>query len=110
MSNAFDEIKAGLKDAIAWQKGDHGKGMAHFIKALDIDVKAIREELNVTQEAFCSTYGVSLSTLKKWESGTREPEGPTKAYLYLISQRPRVVKTVLSQIYDDTSSSKHAAG
>ena len=100
MSNAFDEIKSGLQDAVAWQKGDHTKGMAHFVKSLDIDVKAIREKLNVTQEAFCSMYGVSLSTLKKWETGAREPEGPTKAYLYLISQKPSVVKKVLSQMYE----------
>lgn len=110
MSTAFDEIKAGLEDAIAWQKGDHDKGLAHFIKNLTLDVKEIRENLGVTQEEFCNNYGVALSTLKKWETGAREPEGPTKAYLYLISQRPVVVKKVLGQVYGSHSTkSKKAA-
>lgn len=101
MSNAFDEIKAGLQDAVAWQKGDATKGMAHFIKALPVDVKQIRNNLGLTQEVFCETYGFSLSTLKKWETGKREPETPTKAYLHVISHRPRVVKNTLKTSYEE---------
>jgi putative transcriptional regulator len=101
MSNAFEEIKSGLEEAIAWQQGDKSKEMAHFIRALPVNVKEIRAKLGITQEAFCENYGISLSTLKKWETGAREPEGPTKAYLYLISQRPNVVKKTLRSSYED---------
>ncbi|WP_447969883.1 helix-turn-helix domain-containing protein [Nitrospira sp. M1] len=98
MTKAGDEIMAGINDAIDYMRGDKTKGRAHYIIAADIDVKAIREKTRLTQERFAETYGFSLSTLKKWESGNRHPEGPAKAYLMVINERPNVVKKALENI------------
>ena len=44
-----------------------------------IDVKAIRASLDMTQEEFADRFGFSINTLRHWEQGSRQPEGPTRA-------------------------------
>ena len=95
MTKAGKEIMAGINDAIDYMRGDKTKGRAHYIITAEIDVKAVRKKTGLTQERFAQTYGFSLSTLKKWESGIRQPEGPAKAYLMVINERPNVVKKAL---------------
>lgn len=87
-------ILQGAREALAHARGKK-IGKAHFVITADIDVRAIREKLNLTQEAFAETYGFSLGTLKNWETGHRQPDGSAKAYLLVISQRPNVVRKAL---------------
>ncbi len=95
MSKAGKEIVAGAEQAIAYLKGDKTKGRAYKVRIRDIDVKAIREKLHMTQEVFSETFAIPVSTLKKWETNTRVPEGPTKAYLMVIEKNPTAVKKAL---------------
>ena len=60
-----------------------------------IDVKAIRLRLKITQEEFAQRFGFSVSTLRHWEQGARQPEGPTRAYLLVIDQIPVAVQRAL---------------
>ena len=39
-----------------------------------IDIKKIRESVNMTQNQFASSIGVSLKTIQNWESGTVIPK------------------------------------
>jgi len=98
MTKVGQEILQGAQDALDYLRGDKTKGRAHYIIAADINVKSIREKTGLTQERFAETYGFSLSTLKKWEAGNRQPEGPAKAYLMVINKRPNVVKKALEGI------------
>ena len=50
----------------------------------NIDVKASRARLGLTQHAFASRFGFSVNALRHWEQGTRRPESPTRAYLLVI--------------------------
>jgi putative transcriptional regulator len=61
----------------------------------DIDVKAIRTKLNMTQEEFAWRFGFSINTLRHWEQGHRVPEGPTRAYLMVIDRNPKAVQKAL---------------
>ncbi len=97
MSKAGKEIITGAEQALAYLKGDKTKGRAYKVRARDIDVKAIREKLRMTQEVFSETFAIPVSTLKKWETNNRVPEGPTKAYLTVIEKNPRAVKNALSR-------------
>lgn len=97
MTKAGEEILQGAMEALAYVRGDKTKGRAHYIIATDIDVKSVREKTGLTQEHFAETYGFSLSTLKKWESGNRHPEGPAKAYLMVIGEKPLVVRKALQE-------------
>lgn len=95
MTKAGKEIIEGAGLALAFIKGDKTKGLAHKIRGREIDVRAIREKLEMTQEAFSETFAVPVSTLKKCEAGRRVPEGPAKAYLTVIEKNPGAVKKAL---------------
>ena len=60
-----------------------------------VDVKAIRTQLRMTQQAFAARFGFSINTLRHWEQGKREPEGPTRAYLLVIDRAPHAVQKAL---------------
>ncbi len=95
MSKGGKEIITGAQQALAYLKGDKTKGRAYKVRNRDIDVKAIRERLHMTQEVFSETFAIPVSTLKKWETNIRVPEGPTKAYLMVIEKNPHAVKKAL---------------
>jgi putative transcriptional regulator len=60
-----------------------------------VDVKNLRQKLNVSQQEFSLMIGVSKSTLQNWEQGRREPEGPAKAFLRVLEKNPEAVLQAL---------------
>jgi hypothetical protein len=61
----------------------------------DVDVKAIRGRLNMTQAKFSDTFGFSLDAVKHWEGGRRTPESSARAFLTVISRNPQAVISAL---------------
>jgi putative transcriptional regulator len=94
MTKAADSIKKGLEQAVAYGKGERRRGYRVHVPA-HVDVKAIRTKLGMTQRAFAVRFGFSINTLRHWEQGRREPEGPARAYLLVIERAPRVVERAL---------------
>ena len=93
-----NEIIQGAEDALGFLRGDKSKGRVHSIRMKEIDVKAIRTRLHMTQEVFSETFAIPVSTLKKWETNKRVPEGPTKAYLMVIDNNPKAVQSALNRM------------
>lgn len=89
MSKAFTEIAAGLNDAIDHAKGENPNIIEH--KEDIIDVKAIRNKTGMSQQKFCSTFGISLGSLRHWEQGLRTPRGATKVLLQVVEHNPNAV-------------------
>lgn len=46
-----------------------------------LNIKQIREEHNLTQEALAAVIGVTHSTIYRWERGTQKPQGPARKAL-----------------------------
>lgn len=92
---AADRIERSLRQAIAFVEGtaDVTKFRVHIPR--EIDVRAIRDKLGMTQEEFGQQFGFSVNTLRHWEQGRRVPEGPTRAYLMVIDRAPRAVQKAL---------------
>jgi putative transcriptional regulator len=61
----------------------------------EIDVKAIRGRMGLTQKQFADRFGFNITTLRHWEQGRRFPEGPTRAYLVVIDREPKAVEKAL---------------
>jgi len=95
MSKAADSIRKGLDQAVRYAKGDASKRDYRVRVPAHVDVKAIRTKLRMTQRGFAARFGFSINTLRHWEQGTREPEGPTRAYLLVIDRAPRTVENAL---------------
>lgn len=92
---AFDGIMVGLKDALAYAQGDRRKARVTVIDVSASDVKAARQRLGLSQDRFAHAFGVSASTVRKWEQGARRPTGAARVLLRLIERRPRLVRDVL---------------
>lgn len=89
MNKAFNEIAAGLNDAIAHAKDEKNNVIVH--KPESIDVKAIRLKTGMSQQEFCSTFGISLGTLRHWEQGLRMPRGTAKVLLKVVEHNPQAI-------------------
>jgi putative transcriptional regulator len=96
MSRAVaDSIRRGLEEAVAYASGVADESRYRVHVPARVDVRAIRTRLGMTQEAFAATFGFSVNTLRHWEQGKRQPEGPTRAYLRVIDRAPDVVRQAL---------------
>lgn len=95
MNKAANSIRKGLEEAVTYAKRrGTTKGYRVYVPE-HVDVKAIRTKLGMTQQAFAARFGFSINTLRHWEQGKREPEGPTRAYLLVIDRAPAAVQKAL---------------
>ena len=95
MNKAANSIRKGLEEAVEYAKGRTSKKDYRVHVPEHVDVKAIRTKLHMTQQAFAARFGFSINTLRHWEQGKREPEGPTRAYLLVIDRAPNDVQRAL---------------
>jgi putative transcriptional regulator len=95
MTKAGVRVRKGLEQAVAYAKGAASKKAYRVHVPAHVDVKAIRRKLGMTQRAFAARFGFSVNTLRHWEQGKREPEGPTRAYLLVIDRAPQAVQKAL---------------
>ena len=97
MTEAFEEIMAGIEDAHAYLNGERGGFTAHQVEVADPDVVAIRSKAGLPQGAFARSIGIWFGTLKNWEQGRRRPQGPARLLLALIAKRPSIVRNELGR-------------
>ena len=90
-----DGILRGLEQALAFAEGTAKKGTYVVHIPPEIDVRAIRGRLGMTQQEFAVRFGFSVNTVRHWEQGRRVPEGPTRAYLLVIDREPKAVQKAL---------------
>ncbi len=95
MSKVANSIRRGLHEAVAYARGEADARRYRVHVPEEIDVRAIRMKLGMTQEEFAARFGFSVNTLRHWEHGKRQPEGPTRAYLLVIDRAPRAVEKAL---------------
>lgn len=92
------EIIEGLKEAIAYAKGeDVPVRVTKVAVPDDVDVKAIRERLGLTQLQFAARFGFSPGSIRNWEQAHRRPEGPARTLLKVIEKYPDVVRDALER-------------
>ena len=85
----FEKLVASVKQAGAIKRRKMKPGRR--IKMNSADVRSIRSQLKKSQSEFALMIGVSVSTLQNWEQGRRQPEGPARALLKVVSENPEAV-------------------
>lgn len=60
------------------------------------DVQALRRFVGLSQGEFAAALGISVHTLRNWEQGRRQPEGPALALLRVAARHPRVLRENLA--------------
>ena len=63
----------------------------------DIDVRAVRARLKLTQEEFSVRYGLTLARVRDWEQGRSTPDSAARAYLTVIEREPKAVARALAE-------------
>ena len=94
MKTQFEQMMDGLNDVEAFLAGRQ-EGFKAYVPQ-EVDVKAIRNRLGMTQAKFSDTFGFSLDAIKHWEGGRRTPEAPARTLLTVIDKNPAAVLTALS--------------
>ena len=56
------------------------------------DFAALRRFVGLTQTQFAQAMGISVHTLRNWEQGRRQPEGPAVALLRIAARHPRIIR------------------
>lgn len=89
----FDDLVQSLKEAKAIARGE--TPASRRIKLTPPDVKAVREQLGLSQSEFARLMRVSTRTLQNWEQHRRNPTGPAAALLKIVTTAPDVVLKTL---------------
>lgn len=93
MSTFGQELIASMEEAVVHAQGRGTVAREHVVEVPD--VRAIREELGLSQQAFARAYRIPLATLKGWEQGRRQPDATASAYLSVIAGLPQQTRDVL---------------
>jgi putative transcriptional regulator len=94
VSKAGSRILGSVRKARAFARGEVSEGFVVHVPDT-IDVKAIRQKLGLSQEAFALRFGFSPAAVRDWEQGRRQPEQAARVLLLVIEDAPRTVERVL---------------
>jgi putative transcriptional regulator len=103
---AFDKIAAGLNEALEIARGN-AKPSKLYVPP-EIDVRAIRRKLDLSQDDFAAEFGFTINQIRDWEQERTRPLGGVRAYLMMINKHPDAVLKILRDIAK-TARSKKAA-
>jgi putative transcriptional regulator len=90
---AFRELLKSVKQAGRIRRGESKPSRIATFRPEA--VKAVRARLGQTQEQFALMIGVSVATLRNWEQGRRNPDGPALALLRVAARNPEAVAAAL---------------
>ncbi len=60
------------------------------------DVRAVRQNLGLSQQQFAARFGFSVETIRNYEQGHRRPTGPARVLLRVIANDPDSVTRALA--------------
>ena len=90
------DLFEGLKGALAHAQGRPLAGTrVHTVHVPD--VKAIRLQLKMSQNAFAKTFRIPVGTLQNWEQGLRQLDTTAAAYLTVIARHPKTVREAVGK-------------
>ena len=87
MSSLFDDLKEGLEEAIAYEKGTGKVNTKTYmiLPVTEYSNKEIRMKAGMTQSVFAAYMGVSKKTVEAWEGGRTHPTGPACRLLHILA-------------------------
>jgi putative transcriptional regulator len=92
-SQLFKDLSESIREAGRIRRGKVKPSRVFKYDA--IDIRKLRESVDVSQAQFARMIGVSKDTLQNWEQGRRRPRGPAKALLRVFEKDPKAVVRAL---------------
>lgn len=72
------------------------KEMAPPMALKAVDAAAVRKRLGVSQGVFARMFCLSVGTIRDWEQGRSQPDGPARVLLQVIDREPKAVERALA--------------
>ncbi|HET9028635.1 MAG TPA: helix-turn-helix domain-containing protein [Candidatus Aquilonibacter sp.] len=81
-----------------WAEEDGAAGFefSQFRLVRNVNVRALRERLGLTQQEFARRYRFPLRSVQEWEQGRKRPASGTMTLLLAISRDPKALAKALS--------------
>ena len=95
MSSLGKRLIQSAQEAVAIAKGEADPSSYRAYVPKEVDVRAIRVRLRMTQEEFARRFGFAVSALRDWEQKRRQPDTAARAYLQVIAKSPKAVEQAL---------------
>jgi putative transcriptional regulator len=93
----FEELLESIKQGGAILRGEMKPS-----RVFEFDhpnVRLIRNHYGLSQSKFAGMLGISVSTLRNWEQGRRQPEGAARVLLRVAAKYPDAVLDVVYQTH-----------
>jgi putative transcriptional regulator len=100
-----------VKQAIAWASGEDVPVRVTMVSvecAPVADVRAVRQKLGLSQSQFAARFGFTPATVKNWEQGRTQPDGPARVLLTVIAHHPEAVEDALRKASAGASRQRQA--
>jgi putative transcriptional regulator len=91
-----NRILEGARQALAIARGELDPSTYVVHVPDEVDVKAMRKKLKLSQNAFARRYGFNPARIRDWEQGRSSPDGAVRAYLLVIQREPEAVDRALA--------------
>lgn len=85
----------GLKEAVAWKRGEIALPVRNAPSITADQVKAIRKSVAKSSKEFSFRFGIPLRTLEGWEQGRRRPDPAASILLRVIEKNPQAVEEIV---------------
>ena len=96
MTKLGKRLIAAAKEARAIIRGEADPATYRIHVPVDVNVKALRRKLRLSQDEFARRYGFTPARVRDWEQGRSRPDGAVRAYLLVIDREPEAVARALS--------------
>jgi putative transcriptional regulator len=96
MTSLGKRLIRAAKEARAIVRGEADPSTYEIHIPSELDVRAIRGGLGLTQEEFARRYGFTAARIRDWEQGRSKPGGAQRAYLMVIEREPEAVNRALT--------------
>lgn len=103
----FTELLASVREAKAIMRGE--KEPSRVFVYDEPNVKIIRRRFKLSQPKFAGLLGISVGTLRNWEQGRRQPEGPARVLLLVATKYPEAILDTVHPRGQKRSIPRHSA-
>ncbi|ANT65464.1 helix-turn-helix domain-containing protein [Prosthecochloris sp. CIB 2401] len=94
MSEAGSKLIKSARQALAYARGEVSAGFIAHVPD-EVDVKAIRMSLGLTQPEFSNRFGFDVRAVQDWEQKRRQPDRAARVLLTVIAREPDAVRRAL---------------
>lgn len=96
MTSLGKRLIAAAKEGRAIARGEADSATYRIHTPSDIDVRALRRRLGLSQDEFAIRFRFTPARIRDWEQGRSKPDSAVRAYLMVIDREPEAVARALS--------------